>query len=551
MRVFVLGLDAASPALMQRWQADLPTFRRVMTEGTWGTLQSITPPFTSPAWACMATGKNPAKVGIFGLRHRQPNSYQLASPTSADRKALAVWDIVSQAGKRVIVHNVPDTFPPTPVNGVLVSGHPAPSSGGAEITYPAGLRTTLDTLTNTYPIGPPADFDQSSRQDELATWQTVLAKHQTALLHLLDTQDWDLCFTVSLAIDAICHHFWQYLDPQHPDFDPVSGKQFGDTIRQIYKQEDQRLAQILARLTPDDLLLIVSDHGSTPCYRHISVNRWLIDNGYLVLKKDEPPPAGRTTSRLSQTLVNLYRRFGWIRRLSQPLRQTAWRDRVVQAHFAHKTGGRVTFASLPIDWQKTRAYYIGDDRLYLNVSGREPQGIVQPGQPYHQLRDELRQKLLALRDPLTQQPLFVAIHTREELYNGPYLTQAPDLIVSIHNEHDSPGGAVGQTLIDKPIVSGKHHPDGLFMAWGKGIRPGASLAHLYDIAPTILHALNLPIPQDSDGTVQLNWFHPHSAPAQTPIRTAHYPETNFTDYTWQADEAQEIEDRLRDLGYLD
>jgi len=551
-RVFIFGLDAASPTLIKQWRKDLPTLNRLINEGAWGPLKSTIPPFTSPAWACMATGKNPARVGIFGLRQRQAKSYHFVSPSSYDRRAPALWDLVSDVGGNVIVFNVPDTYPPQPVNGVMISGHPAPVDEGATITYPEDLRQQLDQLTGGYLVGPNVGFDDDSRSREFSTWQTVLSRQHAALEHLMETTSWQLCFTASLAVDGISHHFWKYLDPQHPEYDSDLASQYGDTIRHIYEAEDRRLASIVTRLTDDDLLLVVSDHGSAPCYHHVAVNLWLIDNGFLVLNDPLSTASRRRLGPIANLVFKVYRHSTWIRKLTRPFRQSKLRDAVVQAQFAHNTKGRVPFDALSINWAETTAYYLGDDRLYLNVAGREPQGVVQPGEDYEIKRTKLRQALMAATDPVSGKPLFAKIYSREEIYDGPYLHQAPDLILVPGDIHWNLGGAVGNKTVDQPIVSGKHHPQGVYIAWGKEVQPGQEQpADIYDIAPTALHVMGLPVPEDCDGQVRLEWFQVKGSIAQRPITTTKVAEREVKSHQWSEEEAAQIQARLRDLGYLD
>ncbi|HNB52927.1 MAG TPA: alkaline phosphatase family protein, partial [Anaerolineales bacterium] len=316
--------------------------------------------------------------------------------------------------------------------------------------------------------------------------------------------------------------------------------------------EDQRIGRIMERLTPEDLLLVVSDHGSAPCHHHIAVNRWLIDQGYLVLKKDEKG-ASRSgfLGSLAKFAVNLYRQSSWIRQLAKPFRRTSLRDVVVHTHFAQRSQGRLPLDALPIDWARTTAYYLGDDRLYLNVAGREPSGSILL-ENYESKRAELCAALKNASDPETGKRLFANVFPREEIYRGPYLEQAPDLILVPGDVHWNLGGAVGSRVVDRPVVGGKHHPEGVFLAWGAGVQAGARIqASIYDITPTILHSLGLPIPADADGTPQLSWFTPATPIAQTPVKTAEYSEVNFKDYQWSLSEEKQVEARLRDLGYLD
>lgn len=551
-RVFVLGLDAASPQLLQRWTDRLPTFRRLMEEGTWGTLHSTRPPFTSPAWSCMLTGKNPAKVGIFGLRHRREGTYRFAAPTSGQRLAPSVWELAGEAGRDVIVVNVPDTYPPTPVNGVLISGRPAPVEHSVPITYPTDLRAHIDRACGGYRIGPAAEFEPGQREDEFHTWQDVLERQERAVDHLLESRRWDLAIYVSMAIDGISHHYWKDLDPNHPDHDPQAAGSAGNVMLDTYRLEDQRLGRFLERLSPEDVLLVVSDHGSAPCYHHIAVNLWLIQQGYLVLK--DPPQAAKAsfTKTLARAAFDLYRQSATLRRLARPLRRSRLRDTVVHAQFARRTGGRIPLDALSIDWERTTAYYLGDDRVYLNLQGREPAGTVMPGADYRDRREGLRQDLLAARHPETGEPLFAAVHTREEIYAGPYLDQGPDLLLVPGNDHWNLGGAVGTRLVDRPVVSGKHHPKGMLLAWGKDVQAGGLVeAAIYDIAPTILHMLGLAIPEDTDGRVRRDWFDPDSSTARRPVESVQVPARDAAKYAWTSEEEAAVESRLRDLGYLD
>lgn len=551
-RVFVFGLDAAAPQLIARWAGSLPNLQRLIYEGVSGKLHSTIPPFTSPAWACMATGKNPGKVGIFGLRHRRPGSYKFEPTTSNLRRTPAVWDLVGAAGLPVIVMNVPDTYPPQPVNGIMISGRPAPQHGDAPISYPTEVRYELNRAANGYLLGPHADFDDDSRADELRTWEDVLLKQQCALEYLLDNKAWALCFYVSLAVDGISHHFWQHLDENHPNFDPRVSAKLGDSIRQIYVAEDERIGRVLGRMGSDDLLLVVSDHGSTPCHHHVSVNRWLIDHGYISLSKESGVAGEGWGGRFSQVLFNLYRRYDIVRRIAAPLRRTAIRDRVVHARFARKSGGRLPLDALPIDWSHTTAYYLGDDRVYLNVAGREPLGIVQPGAEYERVQNELRAALLAATIPGGDRSLFAAVHTREELYQGPAMEEGPDLVLVPGDPHWNLGAAVGQAIFDRPVVGGKHHPDGFFVAWGRDVRVGYNTdADILDIAPTLLHALGVAVPVDCDGQVRLDWFQDDTDTTRRPITYQSVSEQPQLPHEWQEDEMVVVESRLRDLGYLD
>lgn len=552
-RVIVFGLDAASPMLIDGWLDELPGFRRIVKEGAWGTLKSTNPPYTSPAWTCMATGLNPGKVGIFGLRQRRRGTYQWDPVTSAHRRVQTIWEIIGDQGLESIVFNVPDTFPPSSLRGVMVSGRPAPVGTRSSITYPEELRREIEDVVGEYPISPPTDFDETSRRRELAAWKDVLDRQQLALEHLMTTRSWSLCFSVSMAVDGVSHHFWPYIDAQHPWFNPSVPADLKQGLKRVYQLEDRRLQRVIENLTEDDILLVVSDHGSTPCRGQISVNRWLIDHGYLRLKGElETGVRQRLLGPLASLTFHIYETSNLFRRLLRPFRRFGLRNTLVDAKFVDKSQGRIPLSMLPIDWKKSEAYFVGENRLYLNVQGREPEGVVPAGKPYEDKREELRRTLLEAKVPGSNEPLFSRVQTRDELYSGPLIEQAPDLVLTSNRKDWVLGSAVGKQLIEPPIIGGKHHPDGLFMAWGPQVKCGyRGEASIYDIAPTILHALEIPISTSMDGKVLTNWFEGDSEIARRPVRAKTYNVRLADDYSWKEEDKDIVEDHLRNLGYLE
>jgi predicted AlkP superfamily phosphohydrolase/phosphomutase len=177
---------------------------------------------------------------------------------------------------------------------------------------------------------------------------------------------------------------------------------------------------------------------------------------------------------------------------------------------------------------------------------------VQPGADYLSRREDLRSALKDAVNPETGQRLFSEVHLREDLYAGPYLEQAPDLIVVSADSRSAIGGAMGKTLVDRPVVSGAHHPDGLLMIYGPGVQEGQRLeAGIMDVTPTVLHYLGLSVPEECDGSVGLGWFMPDSPAVSRPIRIERVPDAEKEAYEWTPDEAAQVEAHLRGLGYLD
>ncbi|HWU36856.1 MAG TPA: alkaline phosphatase family protein, partial [Candidatus Acidoferrum sp.] len=213
MKVAIIGLDCAAPELVfTRWRAELPNLQRLMDRGISGTLESVHPPITVPAWACMMSSKDPGQLGIYGFRNRRDHSYQ--GYTIANAAALKhdlLWDILGRAGKRVIVLGVPPSYPPRAVNGIQVGCFLTPSSQ-SPYTYPAEIKAEVEQVAGGYVF----DVDDFRTDDKSALLKRIYEKtrkHFAVARHFLKTQPWDFFMMVEMGVDRIHHGFWKFMDP--------------------------------------------------------------------------------------------------------------------------------------------------------------------------------------------------------------------------------------------------------------------------------------------------------------------------------------------------
>jgi predicted AlkP superfamily phosphohydrolase/phosphomutase len=300
-------------------------------------------------------------------------------------------------------------------------------------------------------------------------------------------------------------------------------------------------------------LFLVSDHGFGPAHKSFHVNRFLQECGLLVMGQIEGHGIPSVLSRVGLTphrLRNLMRRVDVL-----GLRRLVGR-------MARVTLGRQLDASLalPVDWSRTQAVSgsPATEGIFVNLKGREPQGIVESGAPYEALRERLAAELASLSDPDTGEPLLRAVYRREDLYQGPFLDQLPDLVFDLGDSpylaSDAPpaGRAVIEPL-PKDYLQGKHRPTGIFVAAGPDIRKGARIleARIVDVAPTVLYALDLPVPEDMDGRPLLDIFEPDFRAAH-PVRyaKARKPTKAAEGSSYDEEDAAEMERRLRGLGYV-
>jgi len=544
-RFAVIGLDGANLEFIERGAeaGRLPALARVLKEGARAPLESIHSINTVPAWKVMTTGKNPGKLGCFDFVSKRPDSYEqvLFNATLVSDKEL--WDYTVDTGGRVGVFNVPGTYPPRPVNGVMVSGLMTPSAE-VEFTYPADFREEVLRLAGgTYEpdITRPASGDPG---EELDIMRRVTDVHARTGAHIIDSLQPDFFMGVLTVTDKVQHHYWHVTDPEHPGYDPALAAQLGDPIMEMYALADSVVGDWLERLGPEVDVLIVSDHGARSMGGMFHVNQWLYEEG-LLFPKDE---ARRQLRRRGvDQIYNLMPE--WVKRAARPFTQQALGHHVARS------------VDAVFDMRRTRAYMLSSGQLYFNVKGRDPQGIVEPGAEYDALAARIRDGLSRVRDPLTDRRLEFEIWQRDDIWHGPYLDRAPDMLIQMSDpfydkaanltDHGSPFSFYGQHYTD---FVGVHRRMGALLAIGPQIQPGTRLdgANILDVAPTALHVMGLPIPRDMDGQVLTGLLRPDSESAR---RAPAYQDESMLagekDEGFSEDEAAVVAQRLKDLGYFE
>ena len=459
-KVMVIGLDCAEPSLLfGPWLDHLPNFRQLIQSGSYGRLRSCDPPITVPAWSVMTSSRSPGALGIYGFRNRADYSYD--KNTIANSTAVKVdraWNILSKNGKRVILIGIPQTFPPSAVNGLLVGDFLTPDTKN-EYTYPPELKNEISKIVGEYMLDV-RDFRSDNKSCTLKDIFEMTERRFKLAKHLLGKEDWDFFMMVEIGVDRIHHAFWAYMDKTHRKYE--AGNPFENAIFDYYKFVDAKIGELLKFADENTTVLVVSDHGAQKMEGSICVNEWLIREGYLTLFERPTTPT--------------------------------------------------PFAKLKVDWSKTQAWGDGGyySRVFLNVKGREPQGIVEASE-YDNLRSELIQKIEAIPDNQGSS-IGTKVYRPEELYkvrNG----VAPDLLVYFGNLAWRSAGTVGRDSIytfenDTGPDDANHGQYGIFIARSPEGTKGQELSNLeiQDIAPTILQILNVPIPDEMEGKVILDVY---------------------------------------------
>ncbi len=453
-RAIVIGWDSAPADLLtDQWLQELPNLRRLTNQGIAGPMRSSDPPITVPAWTSMLSSQNPGCLGFYGFRNRKPGDYEgMWIATSAAVRAPRLWDILSSQGQRCAVLNVPQTYPVAPLNGVLVSSFLTPGID-SEYTYPPGLKHDLDRATGGYMI----DCDNFRTNDKTKLLEQIYQmtdKRFAAAKYLLQRENWDFFMMVYMGPDRLQHGFWKYCDPQHRKFEP--GNPFQSALLDYYKHLDQQLGELADIAGDDAAVLVVSDHGAKRMEGSFNVNDWLRDEGFLTL--------------------------------NQPLE------------------GITDFSTDLVDWPQTTAWAWGGyySRIFLNVAGREPQGTITPNE-YESVRDDLIRRLGQITDDRGRIMNTKALRP-QELFTGPYVDEAPDLLVYFDDLYWRAGQHIGNDSLysfDTEIGpdDAVHDYDGIFVLSLPGEQRGEKMRlQLMDVAPTVLKLLNVEIPANFEGT---------------------------------------------------
>jgi len=505
MRVIVIGLDGATWDLIKPWtdEGKLPTFKKLMAEGAWGTLKSLDLPISSSSWTTITTGVNPGKHGIFDFSVRRENSYDTRPLSSKEVKYLRVWDVLGNYGKKSYIINVPMTYPPEKINGAMISGFPCPEELNNFSQPPEFIEELRDAIDRDIHFQPRISPHQEAEfLDEMLKITEFV---EATIVYIIKNNDFDLLMSVFAGPDAVGHTFFKYLDKDHPIYE--ENDELSQGILKIYISLDGALKTIIRMLKENDhKLFLVSDHGFTSVYYSVALNKWLIEKGYLSLKKDPLTLFKKYLFKIGITYENLFKVIKMLRLVKKAQKQAYREESSLTQKMMHKVLNSIMIGWYDIDWSRTKAYSQGNfGQIFVNLVGREPKGIVE-SEEYDDLLEKIMCDLQEFR--YHNEIVFDVIKKGKKIYTGPFADIGPDIlslnsnfiyIVSRFFEFGS-----NKTITVHPVWSGTHDRNGIFLAWDniKDISQGKKIsAKVCDVTPSLLHLFNTPIPRDVDGKV--------------------------------------------------
>lgn len=508
-RVLVVGLDGGTFDLIDPLleQKKLPNLQKLMKHGYSSPLMSTIHPISPTAWASFSTGVNPGKHGLFDFSKRKQGSYEQIPTTSRDIHTPAIWHLLAQRNLKVGLINIPGTYPPEPVNGFMISGFPTPEENN-DFTYPNSLLQELRDHIPNFHLQPKIAIRDGNEEAFLTDINEVTENVTKTTLYLASSRPWDLLITIYVGVDALGHHFWKFRDPYHPLFSKKLHKKYRNALDSIYQRIDKEIGKLLAVINENTHVIIMSDHGFGGAYYAVALNNWLLRHGWMKIRRGIVSKLKYFGFRSGITLSNAYR-------LAKLFRATKYRQKAYQEKSRLKNLiFKVFFSINDIDWSRTQAYCVGNGgQIFINVEGREPQGIVEPEDRLN-VAKAIKSDLLKLTDKKTESVIFDKVFLREEIYNGSYVEKAADLIffdsksrfqVIRFLEFGS-----NRLTFPHPVWAGTHRLNGIFIINGLGVQPVRSKEDIkiWDITPTIMTLLGVPIADYMDGEPIKNAFYP-------------------------------------------
>ncbi|SDM61318.1 Predicted phosphohydrolase or phosphomutase, AlkP superfamily [Halogranum gelatinilyticum] len=506
-RLLTLGLDGAAWHKLDRMmdEGKLPNLSRLVAEGSRAPLQTVVPPVTCPAWRCSTSGKNPGKLGVYWWLNLDRESGRITAPDARSFDTADTWDYLSEAGKRCAVLNVPMTYPPSPLNGTMVSGFGAPFEVALDdepMTYPPEVQSLLEEQYG-WQVGVD-DVHASSGVDDALD---LIRSRFDLLLDLLE-EGYDYIHLTVFYINVLQHQFGD-----------------GPETERGWMLIDEYLGKL-----PDDLTKIVySDHGHSHIEHTFVLNKYLLDEGHLSIER-------RTGDDISGGLYTLLKRVGLSPRtvgaVARTVLPTALYERLVASGYPIPTFELAN----RVQWDESDAVALSQGPLYINRD--------RLGDDYERFRDELKAELEAIR--VDGACPFAAVNYAEDVYEGPHLDEAPDLLLTAADSWEIYGG-VTPSVVERQVTSwtSGNHPVGVLLVHGPDVTAGElPMQSILDVAPTVLRYLDCPVPTDMDGVAFAEPFRDGLPETGTrePLEAYGGRETKDTD---------ELERRLEDLGYLE
>lgn len=522
-RILVIGWDGADWRILDPMleAGALPNLAGLIGRGGRAILKSTLPTHSWSAWPSFLTGVEPDDHGVYDILEARGDAGRQYPVSFRSIKERTFMADLARAGVETIMVNVPLTFPPPEIRGKVIAGGVLPKR--RPFTSPESLEGELEAAGAPWPINGTSWVTFRNRPEPLLEEANrFIRARQKACEHLLDTTEWQVACLVFVETDRIQHCLSKYVSPDHPDYPELSKTDLAEKVLDMYRLLDEGLGRLVERAGPDDLVLFMSDHGMQSCTGAVNMDRLLERLGYLEF------------SAANAVLGPM--QWGPVRSFARKVYD------VLGLH------GRVALPQ-SVNWAKTRAYTSvrsTGEGISVNLAGRELHGIVDPAD-FENLRDQVAEAVSSFVDPATGRKPVGKVWRREEVFKGRYAANGPDLLLEPAPLYSLTHARAAVEPAD--WLSGDHRVDGvLAMAGGQADPSGfPETARLVDLAPTILAAAGAPASVRHSGKVLPIVGGELSVTASD--SGVEYPLQSRQDL--DDTEAEEVEEHLRGLGYLE
>ena len=539
VETLLVGVDAGCRSVLDPLfeSGALPNLASVFESGAAGALESQIPPWTPSAWPSLYTGVNPGKHGVFGFLTFEGYDWDVVNATHVRERTL--WELLDHHGKSSVVVNAPVTHPPSEIDGAILPGYTAPEDPDC---HPDGLLDEVRDEIGEYRVYAPRDAEET---EKVAWYERLVEMRGEAFRYLASRFDPEFGFVQFQQTDTVFHEF--------PGDD--------EKVRTVYEAVDEQVGAILETCDPDTVL-VASDHGMGEYTGHeFRPNEYLREEGLVeTTTEGEGMPtwstiadnqlqdgkAGKSADEETDDSPRLAERavagLASVGVTSQRVYNALDAVGLADVAARHVPTDVARAGSEQVDFPESKAYM--RDRIELgvrvNLAGREPEGVV-PDHEYDRFCDDLVDVLSDVTTP-DGKPVFEEVARREEVFSGPYVEEAPD-VITVPREYDEfLSTRVGDGQFAPPSEPYNHKRDGIVAISGAEATPSADLssAHLFDVAPTILATMGVPAADRMDGSV---------LPAVESVGTESYPA--FDAGEQETTDDGNVEARLADLGYLE
>jgi len=530
-KTLFIGIDGATFTILDHLMADTPGRETVMPalgslvrDGFKAHLKSTPNPLTPPAWTTMVTGKNPGKHGLFDFMRYQDSGSDIFFTLNdfRDIETETIWTIMSRQGKRVVSLNFPMMAPPPEINGSLAPGF-TPWKHLKRNMTPGDLFDRMKKrISNFDPKELAWDFkreneigyemDETYLADWIGTHLPREAQWYNFAKTLMEEDNPDFTAVMFDGADKIQHQAWQFIDPNLvPEHPSEMYKKLNWLCLEYFRHLDSYIGNLVSAAGSETMVIIASDHGFTTTTEVVRINRYLGELGYLTWREAADTESAK-------------------RREKSP--------------FAY------------LDWQKTKAYCStpSSNGITIRVSRAPGEPGIEPG-VYEEFREKLTRELYALNGP-DGKPVIAGVYPREDIYSGPCVEKAPDLLLQLRDFGFVSINNLEPTVVGRNYPAGTHHPEGILVVSGKGINrsQGKHLVEIGDMAALFLYSIGLPVPQDLDGNVPEICFQDghikenpiRIGPPTMPVERGKVKGTKLT-----AEEEETMFSQLKMLGYLE